>query len=344
MLSDADLEVMERVVEAGLARAAAVLTLRVLGSEALPLVVSGGLNAFVGVVEAWRPEWRSLAGDRGGARVGERTLEEMSACRGRVDVLGVAEGELCFPGAPLLELHGALLDVLALLPAARSLISTGCAAVTGAVLWKTAVGGAVPLVHDPREEQDEADLRLDAVAARIAGWTATTSEASAAAGGLPVIGGGCGSGGGRHVKSLEEARSLIEGSIESSPDVLLAEPCSAMESAPELGAEISLLAGELGDELRPPGCGPGVGAQHCYRLLDLDGQGVCDLVVARGQPAPEPARRLLERYADLGRACRPLPDPVRSAALHVRASAEVSGLAELFSGRRRYEARKGPQG
>ena len=343
MLSEGDLEVMERVVVAGLARAAAVLTLRVLGSETLPLVVSGGLNAFVGVVEAWRPDWASLVGDRRGARVGERTLEEMSACRGRVDVLGVAEGELCFPGAPLLELHGGLLDVLALLPAARGLISTGCAAVTGAAMWKSAVGG-VALVHEPRGEQDEADLRLDAVAARIAGWTATTSEASAAAGGLPVIGGGRGGGGGRQVKSLEEARSLIARSNESSPGLLLAEPRGAMESAPALGAEISLLAGELGDELRPPGCGPGAGARHSYRLLDLDGQGVCDLVVARGQTAPEPARRLLERYADLGRACRPLPDPVRSAALHVRASAEVSGLAELFSGRRRYEVRTGPQG
>ncbi len=250
LLSDDDLRAMERLAGAGLAREDAVLTLRPSGGDGLPLLVSGGLNTFVGALERWRPDWESRRPDLEQLGISDGFFGDLSRCRGRVDVLGVAEGEICFAGAPLLELHGTLLDVLVLRPMSRALLLSGSAAATGAALRRV-----------------------------------------------------------------------------------------ALPSVPELDVEISLTQGELGGDLLPPGCVSGQGAQHSYRLLDLDGYAVCDLVVPRGEAAPEPSRPLLERYADQGRACRPLPDPVRSAALHERASAEVGGLGDLFSGRRRYEVR-----
>ncbi len=85
------------------------------------------------------------------------------------------------------------------------------------------------------------------------------------------------------------------------------------------------LRGLIAPHLLPlPGLEPGRGPCHVYRLLAADGRALEDQIVPRGTPPPEDARSLLQRWADRGHPCRPLPDARRVEALHARALYELA--------------------
>ncbi len=291
-----------------------VLTLRSLPNPSWPFLVSGGLNGFIRFLERYRMPAAQIGRMRQEMELDPEFLEVVRECRGEINVLGIAEGELFATGLPVLELHGTVLDCMVLRARADQMLRLGITTATATSLLRVHYPDTDFAYSGTTPAGEEAVLLMEG-AARVAEWTGPVTAT------LPS--------------------TLVWNEARVPPDLPDAQEGAVVLDLRQLIANGPTLEWQLWSRPQCPAdwctnadMSIGSGPSHIYRMLDDDGRYEADKIVPRGTPAPDGSRSLLQRFADRGRPCRPLPDTARSRIMGDRSREEIGDVQSLVAGTR----------
>ncbi|HEX6968236.1 MAG TPA: nicotinate phosphoribosyltransferase [Micromonosporaceae bacterium] len=119
--------------------------------------------------------------------IDERTADWLSHYRFTGDVEGYAEGELFFPGSPILTVSGTFAEAVVLETLVLSVLNFDCAVAAAAARMVTAARGR-PLIEMGSRRAHEAAAVAAARAAYLAGFASTSNLAAGARYGIPTAG------------------------------------------------------------------------------------------------------------------------------------------------------------
>ncbi|OPX10605.1 nicotinate phosphoribosyltransferase [Mycobacterium sp. AT1] len=117
----------------------------------------------------------------------ETTLAYLADYRFSGDVDGYAEGELYFPGSPVLSLHGTFAECVVLETLALSIFNHDCAIASAAARMVSAAEGR-PLIEMGSRRTHEMSAVAAARAAYVAGFTGTSNLEAQRQYGVPALG------------------------------------------------------------------------------------------------------------------------------------------------------------
>ena len=149
--------------------------------------VLAGTGRVLDRIEQFRftPEQLTFLRDR--SIVSEETLEFLEAYRFTGRVRGYAEGEVYFPGSPLLTVEGTFADCVMLETVILSVLNYDSAVATAASRMVTAAGDR-PIAEMGSRRTSEESAIAAARAAYIAGFTNTSNMEAGARWGIPTMG------------------------------------------------------------------------------------------------------------------------------------------------------------
>ncbi|MEU4239727.1 nicotinate phosphoribosyltransferase [Actinoplanes sp. NPDC026619] len=119
--------------------------------------------------------------------VDESTAAWLSAYRFTGDIDGYAEGELFFPGSPIMTVSGTFAECVILETLILSVLNHDCAIATGAARMVTAARGRPIIEMGSRRTHEDAAVAA-ARAAYLAGFASTSNLAAGAKYGIPTTG------------------------------------------------------------------------------------------------------------------------------------------------------------
>ncbi len=117
----------------------------------------------------------------------ERTLDWLAAYRFGGSIEGYAEGELWFPGSPMLTVAGTFAEAVVLETVVLSILNHDCAIAAAAARMSTAAHGRPLIEMGSRRTHEEAAVTA-ARAAYLCGFTATSNLAAGERYGIPTTG------------------------------------------------------------------------------------------------------------------------------------------------------------
>ncbi|WP_442907777.1 nicotinate phosphoribosyltransferase [Kineococcus sp. G2] len=147
--------------------------------------VVAGVPRVLDAVRDFRFEPEALRRLRG--VLDERTLEWLAAYRFTGSVEGYAEGELWFPGSPMLTVTGTFAEAVVLETVVLSILNHDCAIAAAAARMSTAAHGRPLIEMGSRRTHEEAAVTA-ARAAYLCGFTATSNLAAGERYGIPTAG------------------------------------------------------------------------------------------------------------------------------------------------------------
>ena len=119
--------------------------------------------------------------------ISDRTLEHLASSRFGGEILGYPEGELYFPGSPVLSVTGTFAECVLLETLVLSILNHDCAIASAAARMTTAANGRRLIEMGSRRTHEEAAVAA-ARAAYLAGFDATSNLEAAARYGVPTTG------------------------------------------------------------------------------------------------------------------------------------------------------------
>ena len=128
-----------------------------------------------------------LAVLRSAGAVTDRTAEYLSGHRFRGDVVGYPEGELYFPGSPVLSVTGTFAECVLLETLVLSVLNHDCAVASAAARMTTAANSRPLIEMGSRRTHEEAAV-ASARAAYLAGFAATSNLEAHRRWGVPTTG------------------------------------------------------------------------------------------------------------------------------------------------------------
>ncbi|WP_374115952.1 nicotinate phosphoribosyltransferase [Kineococcus sp. TRM81007] len=147
--------------------------------------VVAGVPRVLDAVRDFRFEPAALERLRG--VLDERTLQWLAAYRFTGSIEGYAEGELWFPGSPLLTVTGTFAEAVVLETVVLSILNHDCAIAAAAARMSTAARGRPLIEMGSRRTHEEAAVTA-ARAAYLCGFTATSNLAAGERYGIPTAG------------------------------------------------------------------------------------------------------------------------------------------------------------
>jgi len=149
--------------------------------------VVAGTGRLLDAIERFRfgPEELSFLRDSG--VVDETTLRYLASYRFGGNVWGYAEGDLYFPGSPILVVEGSFAEAVILETVALSVLNHDCAIASAASRMVTAAGGR-PIIEMGSRRTHEVAAVAAARAAYIAGFASTSNLRARFAYGVPSSG------------------------------------------------------------------------------------------------------------------------------------------------------------
>jgi nicotinate phosphoribosyltransferase len=119
--------------------------------------------------------------------ISDRTLEHLASTQFGGEILGYPEGELYFPGSPILSVTGTFAECVLLETLVLSILNHDCAIASAAARMTTAAAGRRLIEMGSRRTHEEAAVAA-ARAAYLAGFDATSNLEAAARYGVPTTG------------------------------------------------------------------------------------------------------------------------------------------------------------
>jgi nicotinate phosphoribosyltransferase len=119
--------------------------------------------------------------------ISDRTLEHLASEHFGGEILGYPEGELYFPGSPILSVTGTFAECVLLETLVLSILNHDCAIASAAARMTTAAAGRRLIEMGSRRTHEEAAVAA-ARAAYLAGFDATSNLEAAARYGVPTTG------------------------------------------------------------------------------------------------------------------------------------------------------------
>jgi nicotinate phosphoribosyltransferase len=149
--------------------------------------VVAGTDRLLTAIEAFRFEPDQLDFLAAAGVVDTATLQWLAGYQFSGDVDGYAEGELYFPGSPVLTVTGTFAEAVVLETLALSVLNHDCAVASAAARMVTAAQGRPIIEMGSRRTHEEAAVAA-ARAAYLAGFTATSNLAAGHRYGVPTAG------------------------------------------------------------------------------------------------------------------------------------------------------------
>jgi nicotinate phosphoribosyltransferase len=149
--------------------------------------VVAGTARLVELIREFRFTDADLAHLRRAKVVDDRTADWLAGFRFTGDVEGYAEGELFFPGSPILTVSGTFAECVVLETLILSVLNHDCAIAAGAARMVTAARGR-PIIEMGSRRTHERAAVAAARSAYLAGFAATSNLAAGAAYGIPTAG------------------------------------------------------------------------------------------------------------------------------------------------------------
>lgn len=149
--------------------------------------VVAGQGRLLDLLDDFRFQDAELAWLREAGVVGERTLEWLADYRFTGTITGYAEGEVYFPGSPLLVVQGSFAEAVILETLILSVLNYDSAVASAASRMVTAAAGR-PLAEMGSRRTGEHSAVAAARAAYIAGFGATSNLEAGRAWGVPTMG------------------------------------------------------------------------------------------------------------------------------------------------------------
>ncbi len=149
--------------------------------------VVAGTGRFLELLQEFRFSPDDLAFLRRERIVHEDTLDWLDAYRFSGDIRGYAEGELYFPGSPILVIEGSFAEAVVLETLALSVYNHDSAVASAAARMVQAAGGR-PISEMGSRRTGERSAIAAARAAGIAGFSATSNLEAGRVWGLPTMG------------------------------------------------------------------------------------------------------------------------------------------------------------
>ncbi len=149
--------------------------------------VLGGLGRLVALIEDFTFPATDIAWLQDQGVIGEQTAAYLAGFRFRGDVDAYREGDLYFPGSPVLTVSGTLGECVVLETLALSVLNHDTAIASAAARMVTAADGRPLIEMGGRRTHEEAAVAA-ARAAYLAGFASTSNLAAGRAYGIPTVG------------------------------------------------------------------------------------------------------------------------------------------------------------
>ena len=149
--------------------------------------VVAGTGRLLDALESFRFDEEVLAGLRGKQVVDEDTIGWLASYRFSGDIDGYPEGELWFPGSPVLTVRGTFGDAVLIETLALSIYNHDCAVAAAAARMVCAAGQRPVIEMGSRRTHEEAAVAA-ARAAYLAGFASTSNLAAGARHDVPTAG------------------------------------------------------------------------------------------------------------------------------------------------------------
>ncbi|MDO9380748.1 MAG: nicotinate phosphoribosyltransferase [Nocardioidaceae bacterium] len=149
--------------------------------------VVAGLGRVLDAIEAFRFDDEALTFLRDRGIVDEPTLDWLADYRFTGDVWGYAEGEVYFPGSPVLVVEGTFAEAVVLETVVLSIYNHD-SAIASAAARMTGAAGTRPCIEMGSRRTHEGAAVAAARAAYVAGFASTSNLAAGAAYGIPTVG------------------------------------------------------------------------------------------------------------------------------------------------------------
>jgi nicotinate phosphoribosyltransferase len=149
--------------------------------------VVAGTGRLLDALQAFRFGPAELDALRASDVVDETTLRWLAGYRFGGDVEGYPEGELYFPGSPVLTVSGSFAECVVLETLVLSVLNHDCAVASAAARMSTAAGDR-PLIEMGTRRTHEAAAPASARAAYLAGFAATSNLEAGRTFGIPTTG------------------------------------------------------------------------------------------------------------------------------------------------------------
>ncbi len=214
--------------------------------------VLGGLGRLLPMIERFRFDADEVEWLRAEGVVADATADYLCDFRFRGEIDGYREGELYFPGSPVLTVRGTLGEGVVLETLVLSVLNHD-SAITSAAARMTSVAGGRPMIEmGSRRTHEEAAVAV-ARAAYVAGFASTSNLAAGRRHGVPTVGTAAHAFTLAHRSEVEAFRSQVE--AQGPGTTLLVDTYdtpqgirNAVEVAgPELGA-VRIDSGDLAEE------------------------------------------------------------------------------------------------
>jgi nicotinate phosphoribosyltransferase len=153
--------------------------------------VVAGTGRLLDAIEQFRFGEPELAFLRDAGIVDETTLRYLSSYRFRGNIWGYAEGDVYFPGSPILVVEGTFAESVLLETVVLSILNHDCAIASAASRMVTAAGGpgsGRPIIEMGSRRTHEGAAVAAARAAYIAGFASTSNLAARRTYGVPTSG------------------------------------------------------------------------------------------------------------------------------------------------------------
>src|ERR687885_119596 len=147
--------------------------------------VLAGVPRLLDALDQFRFDGEQLAFLR--RMLDQRTVDWLAGYRFHGDVDGYPEGELYFPGSPVLTVSGSFAECVLLETVVLSVLNYDCAVASAAARMATAAEGR-PLIEMGSRRTHELAAVASARAAYLAGFAATSNLAAGARYGIPTAG------------------------------------------------------------------------------------------------------------------------------------------------------------
>ncbi len=149
--------------------------------------VVAGTDRLLGAVQQFRFGSQECASLAEQGVVDRKTLDWLADYRFTGDIDGYPEGELYFPGSPVLTVSGSFAEAVLLETLVLSVLNHDCAIASAATRMVTAAGGR-PLIEMGSRRTHELAAVAAARAAYLAGFSATSNMEAARRHGIPTAG------------------------------------------------------------------------------------------------------------------------------------------------------------
>ncbi len=149
--------------------------------------VLAGTGRVLDAIDNFRFDSDTLSWLQQNRIVSADTLDFLSSYRFTGDVRGYAEGELYFPGSPVLEVEGSFAEAVILETVILSILNYDSAVATAASRMVSAASGR-PIAEMGSRRANESAAVAAARAAHIAGFTATSNLQAGRQWGVPTMG------------------------------------------------------------------------------------------------------------------------------------------------------------